>query len=304
VDPPLYFVGAGPVEIRIAKLMGENRAGFGTDVPMPIAWRRAMANADRAAWPTMEQLGALHGEVVRAHAGTSPCVVAGYSFQGKVVIEVARALQRLGGNLALVLLIDSTVWTGTAHGITQTVQRNLSRIRRGPATGTPDDTAHIKSFSASLHDSWRLLRWLLAQAPHRIKRRLALARSPNPYIDDTNGFVDEEGAPVGLADMQLFFRVLMMSFQPPPLDAAAVLFRTMRPSDEMLPSDTLDNGWGGRFTRGLEIVQAKGDHWSLVKDERNTAALARQISAVLDRHSDSRREPRTLARNGLTQREF
>ena len=54
----------------------------------------------------MEQLGALHGEVVRAHAGTSPCVVAGYSFQGKVVIEVARALQRLGGNLALVLLID------------------------------------------------------------------------------------------------------------------------------------------------------------------------------------------------------
>ena len=106
VDPPLYFVGAGPVEIRIAKLMGENRAVFGTDVPMPIAWRRAMANADRAAWPTMEQLGALHGEVVRAHAGTSPCVVAGYSFQGKVVIEVARALQRLGGNLALVLLID------------------------------------------------------------------------------------------------------------------------------------------------------------------------------------------------------
>ena len=303
VDPPLYFVGAGPVEIRIAKLMGENRAIFGTDVPMPIAWRRAMANADRAAWPTMEQLGALHGEVVRAHAGTSPCVVAGYSFQGRVVIEVARALQRLGGNLALVLLIDSSAWTGTAHGIRQTVWRNLPWIRREPATETPD-AAHMKSFSASLHDSWRLLRWLLAQAPPRIKRRLELARSHNPYVDDANGFVDEEGVPVGLADMQLFFRVLMMSFQPPPLDAAAVLFRTMHPSDEMLPSDALDNGWGGRFTRGLEIVQAKGDHWSLVKDERNAAALARQINAVLDRYSDSRSERRAPARTRSTQREF
>ena len=78
----------------------------------------------------------------------------------------------------------------------------------------------------------------------------------------------------------------------------------MHPSDEMLPSDTLDNGWGGRFTRGLEIVQAKGDHWSLVKDERNTAALARQINAVLDRYSDSRRERRAPARTRLTQREF
>ena len=104
--PPLYFIGAGPVEIRIAKLMGEDRAVFGTDVPMPMAWRRAMATADRAAWPTMEQLGALHGDVVRAHAGTSPCVVAGYSFQGKVVIEAARALQHAGGNLVSVFLID------------------------------------------------------------------------------------------------------------------------------------------------------------------------------------------------------
>ena len=140
--PPLYFIGAGPVEIRIAKLMGEDRAIFGTDVPMPMAWRRAMANADRAAWPTMEQLGALHGEVVRAHAGTSPCVVAGYSFQGKVVIEVARALQRAGGNLALVLLINSTVWTGTAHGIRQTVWRNLRsnsarHLRPGRLTTPP-----------------------------------------------------------------------------------------------------------------------------------------------------------------------
>ena len=73
--------------------------------------------------------------------------------------------------------------------------------------------------------------------------------------------------------MQRLFRILMGSFQPPPLDVAAVLFRAMHPGDEMLPREALDNGWGGLFARGLEIVQTKGDHWTLVKDERNTAAL-------------------------------
>ena len=67
-----------------------------------------------------------------------------------------------------------------------------------------------------------------------------------------------------------------------PLDAAAVLFRVRRPGDEMLPRDGFDNGWGGRFARGLEIIEVRGDYWSLVKDERDCAALARQINVALD----------------------
>ena len=103
---PVYFLQAGPAENRIAKFMGRDRAVFGTDVPLPMAWRRALTSANQAAWPTVEQLGSLHGEAIRAHAGTSPCVVAGYSFHGKVVIEAARALQRAGGHLATVFLIE------------------------------------------------------------------------------------------------------------------------------------------------------------------------------------------------------
>ena len=104
---PLYFIDAGPVEYRIAQLIGEDRAIFAIDVPMPSEWRHAIAVADRAALPTIEQLGALYGEVLRAHAGSSPCVVAGYSFWGKVAFEAARALQRAGGNVAVVVLLDA-----------------------------------------------------------------------------------------------------------------------------------------------------------------------------------------------------
>ncbi len=109
-------------------------------------------------------------------------------------------------------------------------------------------------------------------------------RSSNADVEEANGVFDEEGVSVTVADMKLFFRILMMSFDPRPVDAAAVLFRTTHRGDKMLPRDTLDNGWGGRFARGLEIVQAKGDHWTLVTDEGNTALLAQQINAILDRY--------------------
>src|SRR5208283_1806805 len=128
-------------------------------------------------------------------------------FHGKVVVEAARALQHASGNLVSVFLIDSTAWTGTFHGIRQTALRNLRRTWRGISTGPADDTPYTKSLSASLRDSWRLLQWLLAQAPPGMKRRLKHAAFPNADVDDANGFVDEEGKPVGLADMYLLFRI-------------------------------------------------------------------------------------------------
>ena len=54
---PLYFIGAGPAEYRLAQLIGEDRAIFATDAPMPVEWRAAIAAADQAAVPTIEATG-------------------------------------------------------------------------------------------------------------------------------------------------------------------------------------------------------------------------------------------------------
>ena len=62
-----------------------------------------------------------------------------------------------------------------------------------------------------------------------------------------------------------------------------MLFRAEFPGEEILPGYDFSNGWGGLFARGLEIVQAQGDHVSMVADE-NAAAFKRQINAVLDRY--------------------
>ena len=62
-----------------------------------------------------------------------------------------------------------------------------------------------------------------------------------------------------------------------------MLIRAEFPDEEMLPGYDFTNGWRGLFARGLEIVQATGDHVSMVSDE-NAAAFGRQINTVLDRY--------------------
>ena len=76
-------------------------------MPISAEWLSAVANERSEALPTVEQLGALFGEILAEHAGSSPCVIAGYSLGGKIAFEAARVLQRAGGNVAFVLLLDA-----------------------------------------------------------------------------------------------------------------------------------------------------------------------------------------------------
>jgi hypothetical protein len=126
-------------------------------------------------------------------------------------------------------------------------------------------------------NSWQLLWWLLAQMPRVVKTRLMrAARSAN--------IVDIEGITVGEIVVSGMGSIIGKSFHPRPLDASGVLIRAKFPGVEKLPGHDFTNGWGNLFARGLDIIQAKGDHFSMVNNE-NIAALARQINALIDRGS-------------------
>ena len=168
---PLYFMGARPEEYRMAKLLGEDRAIFAIDVPMPVEWHRAIRAADHAALPTMEQLGSLYSDVLHAHVGSSPCVIEGYSLGGKLAFQAAHALRRSGGNVELVLLVDAWAftWSGATRG---PAWQSLRRIWRGTARGTNSDPSYLNRLSAMLADFWRLFLWLMVRIPEMLKGRL------------------------------------------------------------------------------------------------------------------------------------
>jgi thioesterase domain-containing protein len=271
---PLYFVGAGPAEYRLAELIGEDRAIFATDAPMPVEWRAAIAAGDQAAVPTIEELGVLHGDALHAHAGSSPCVVVGYSLFGKVAFEAARALQRAGGNVALVLLLDARAFL--VGSTLARVWHSLLWIWRGAATQTANEPRSIDRFSARLRNSWHLLQWLLLWTPQSLKRRLL------PHSTQLSGFFDDQGMPIDQEEMARLACMAVRSWHPRPIDALGVLFRAKLRREEILPGHDFTNGWSDLFAGGLEIVQVTGDHISMVNGHITTTV--RQIKEALDRY--------------------
>jgi amino acid adenylation domain-containing protein len=274
---PLYFIGAGPAEYQLARLIGGDRAIFAIDVRMPVQLDRAIAASDRAALPTIEQLGALCADVLYAHAGSSPCVIVGHSFGGKIAFEAAHALQRAGGHVALVLLLDAWAffWTGVVRGAGW---QSLRWIWRSAATGTASSTPRTRGrgLISLLGNHGRLLWWLLTRIPPAVKNRLTPANRPS-------GYVDKGGRPIDQRTINRMARVTGKQWRPRPLDAVGVLFRARFAGEEMLPGYDIASGWSDLFAGGLEVVESTGDHVTMVTGE-NIATLARQIAAVLERH--------------------
>ena len=161
---PLYFVDARPLELKIDQFIGGSRAIFAIHAPMPVEWLRGIKAADFSGLPTIEQLSELYGDTIRAHARTSACVVAGYSFSGKLAFETARALMRAGGSVAFVLLIDSTARQG-GQNVTSLFRKSWQWIW-GDARANAVEQTGLQKVGAQLWNTWNLLRWYLTQIPN------------------------------------------------------------------------------------------------------------------------------------------
>ena len=155
IGPPIYFMAAGAAEHRLAQMIDNEHAVFARDLPIAPAWRRAIATGNLKALPSLKQIGARFGDSLRAHAGSTPCVLAGYSFWGKVAFETAHALTDAGDKVAYVLLIDAYT-TKVFHG----GWRNALR-------GVVHAIGESRNITAAQSTAGRLLRWLFSRrAPH------------------------------------------------------------------------------------------------------------------------------------------
>jgi thioesterase domain-containing protein len=274
---PLYFVDARPLEFKIGQSIGEHRSIFAINGPMPVDWLMSIEAAEMSKLPTIEQLGERYGDAIRAHARSSACIVAGYSFSGKLAFETARKLKQAGGNVAFVLLIDSAAWQG-GQNIGTLFRRSWQWIWSDAEANAIHQTRTPKLY-AQLGDSSRLLLWLLGRIPQLMEHHLARLQT----ADDENfsGTIDTNGNPVEWRFVEKFYRLVAKSFDPRPLDAAAVLLRARVEGKEQIPGYDFTNGWGGLFTGGIEILQATGDHLTMVHDERHLVPLAAQIDDLL-----------------------
>jgi thioesterase domain-containing protein len=262
--PPVYFIYAGPAEIRLAQSIGEGRAIFGIEVPWPMAWRRAVSGNRTSLLPDMDQIVAPFVRELVNHVGSSSCVIAGYSFAALIAFETARQLHGQGGKVESVIIVDrwprypaplQVVW----ENLQQCWRRSLSEPKQG----------FIRAIGHRLRRSALIIWWLFRLTVLQIRALLI------PSLGELTAFLDEEGVPLRWRLVERLYAQIEQNYRPRPLDCHGIIFRTefmdrhhaVRVFDDCL-------GWDGLFIRGLDTFVASGDHFSMVREHNRSLGLA------------------------------
>jgi thioesterase domain-containing protein len=274
-ETPVYFIGMGVVELHLAQLICSERSIFGIEIPWPSAWRNAAAKNDIDALPTMDQLVAPYVAALSVHAGSSPCVLVGVSFNGLMAFHAAHQLNEQGGKVELVVLLDTETKDPAPHQVAwQQLQKDWGRA--------PDlllaDRA-LRSISSRLRSSLSVIRWMLVEEMKELGHRILRDRG----VLTTK--LDDLGIPWHWKLTMRVYSNVLKSYRLRCLDCRGVLFRSV---EDESPARTLDDnlGWNNQFKRGLEIVQITGNHVTMTR-EPHDRMLAQEISKALDRHGNT-----------------
>jgi pimeloyl-ACP methyl ester carboxylesterase len=271
---PVYFIYAGVQELSLARAMGHDCQVFGIDVPWPLEWRCAVAANRTSDFPSMEQLVAPYVSALRAHAGSSPCVLAGYSLAGLMAFEAAHQFQRQGGKVAMVLLFDSpskrpgrllTAW---------------NKVRRAWRTASVPPTSPHSPLMDYRYRLKGLSRWFWS----RLQRRaLSFFNRVEPNSPRLTGLLDEQSSFLEWEVMERLYGKMVKFYRPRRLAGRGVLIRA-DPIAGIEGADPTDRtrGWKNLFTEGLEIIPVVGDHHSMV--HKHDPMLIRKINDLLKPH--------------------
>src|SRR5580704_3861319 len=116
-ETPVYFIGAGLYELNTAQMMPPQHSIFAAEIAWPAAWHDAAARDDTDATPVLEDLVVPYVTALRAHAGSRPCVLVGYSFHASMAFEIEHQLLDQGGRVALVMILHAPAEYPLPHRI-------------------------------------------------------------------------------------------------------------------------------------------------------------------------------------------
>ena len=283
---PVYFIFAGPNEISLAQMMGDGHSIFGIEVPWRMSWREAATN--NKASPTMEQLIAPFVSILRAHVGSTPCVLAGYSFAGLMAFEAAHQLRRLGVNVELVILLDTRLkdpspFSRAWYNFPRTWFNFRQQWEELDIRSRAEQS--VLSMGARLQNAWHVF-W--GMCSYRITR---VFNRPSLKSDFVTWRVDEKGVPLLWSLIERLHNKVEESYMPRRLECRGILFRSNQGLEQYSYRGDETRGWKNLFTKGLETVIVTGDHWTMFRDDLYRVALAARVTEVLDRYSSKDEAP-------------
>jgi len=274
--PPVYFIGAGLWEYHLAQLVQTRCPIFAIEVAWPSAWRIAAAKNEAAALPSMEQLVARYVAALSSHARSSPCVLAGISFGGLMAFEAAHQLNRRGGNVEMVMLLDAQAQYPAPRRVAW--QRLRKDWRRRPDTTQDHDES--ETIASRLGNSWSVVRWIFIKEMKQLRSRLLYA-----VLGDLGPLTpkfDDLGVPLRWRLVERLYLNALRSYRARRLDCRGILFRADPEDERVVRALDVSLGWKNLFGRGLKIIQMTGDHLTMVWQRPHDLALAREMSRLLN----------------------
>ena len=272
---PVYFIGFGVSEFRLAQLMGRGHSIFGVEVPWPLAWRHAAANNQIAALPKMEQLVAPYTAAISLHRRSSPCILAGHSFGGLMAFEAAHQLRRQGVKVELIILLDAPAKYATPRQIAWQKLTQVWQCGSGSRS----------SIGFRLGSSLRVVLWMLVKGIRALGRAFLKAFVRDP--DGLTASLDEQGVPMHWGLIERVFDNAVQNYRLRCLDCRGVLFRADAKDERYERASDGTLGWGNLFSGGLEIIEVTGDHFTMLRQEPHVLTLARELNKLLSRFAQS-----------------
>ena len=158
-ETPVYFIGAGLGEFHLAQLICSERSIFAVEVPWPSAWRIAATKKILPPYRLWNNWSRTYVAALSVHACSSPCVLAGISFNGLMAFEAAHQLNEQGGKVEMVILLDTQAKYPAPHQVAwQKLQKDWTRELNQRSTDRTSQT-----IASRLGGSWSIIQWMLAK---------------------------------------------------------------------------------------------------------------------------------------------
>ena len=253
----LFFLEASIGLCRLAELLDSGPASYAAIVPMPSTVLKAAVENRMADLPPLETLAAPYAAMIARQQQSGPCVLVGHSFGGLLAFEVAHQLRGYGRKVEMIVLLDTLL--------------------------LPSLWQRIKKFN------YARARWALNWRMQHLKTAIAdKALAPFSGSRHTRNSTPAGSAPVhlyrpfGLASVPWEFlrKVYQKAANPYRLRLLEGRGVLIRARDANRYVHFADMGWGGLFTDGLEIIDAPGDHLSLL-EHPNILDLAQGLQKCL-----------------------
>jgi thioesterase domain-containing protein len=272
-DTPLYSIGTGLCELNVPQFMPSQHSVFAAEIAWPAAWHDAAARNDTDATPVLEDMVVPYVTALHAHAGATPCVLVGYSFHASMAFEIAHQLLEKGSQVEMLMLLDAPAEYLRRHEIAWKYMRE---------TWMPGAGKRAESIASRLAISLSIVRWTLAEAGGSLKRRFIESALRDPGELTTK--LDTLGRPIRWPLMKWLYDNSLRSYKLRRVYCRGVLFRADRSKD--CPALNADHslGWRDMFGKGLEIIQATGDHMTMMREHPHNENLARLLSDAVARH--------------------